>query len=296
MTARRDDEGFVLIAVLWMLAALAALVSTFSFYAMSTTPSAMLPEERLRAEAALRAGVELCAFRQLAWPKSARPDAGVFSTQVGASRIDVDYRSENARVDLNAAPPKLIAGLFEKLGATNTSADLLADRIVAWRGQLKESERRKETAIYTKAGLSYGPLGAPFDNTLEIALLPGMTPGFVARALPFVTIFGRATIDPLAAGSVVLSALPGATPDTIKGFVRARNGPRPDAETFGRLAEPVKDYVSADPSDYVRAVIVASVGERTLRAEVVLKLTENSATPFEVVFWQDDFDGEGSDG
>ena len=189
MTIRRNDDGFILIAVLWMLAALAALASAYAVFAVETAPSAALPEHRLQAEAALRAGVELCAYRQLAYPKAARPDGGAFSTQVGISRVDVTYRAETARVDLNSAPHDMLAGLFQQLGA-GAAAGQIADRIVGWRGKLKDSERREEAAIYTKAGLSYGPVGAPFDNALEIALLPGMSPDLVARALRFVTIYG----------------------------------------------------------------------------------------------------------
>jgi len=296
MTTRRDEDGFVLIAVLWMLAALAALASAYAVFALRTAPSAALPEERLRAEAALRAGVELCAFRQLAWPKTARPDGGAFSTQVGASRIDVAYRSENARVDLNAAPREVIAGLFQQLGATSAAAASIADRVVGWRGKLKDSEKLQEAAIYKKAGLPYGPLGAPFDNALDIALLPGMTPALTARALPFVTVFGAAKIDPLIAEPAVLAALPGMTPKLAGSFMQARNGPRLDAAALLQLAGPVKDFVSVDPSDYVRAEVVASLNGRFLRAQVVLKLTESAPAPYEVLFWRDDFDGEGTGG
>jgi general secretion pathway protein K len=294
MTPRRDD-GFILVAALWMLAALAALASAYAVYAVETAPSAALPEERLRAEAAIRAGVELCAFRQLAWPKPARPDAGAFSTQVGAIRIDVAYRSESARVDLNAAPREVISGLFVQLGATPSAAGFLADRIVAWRGRLQDSERQKEAAIYAKGGLAYQPLGAPFDNALEIALLPGMSPALATRALPYLTLFGGGgKIDPLAADPLVLAALPGATPAVIKGFLSARNGPRPDTATLTRLAGPVKDFVSADPNDHVRAEIVATLANRAIRAEVVLKINESAPAPYEILYWRDDFDGEGS--
>ena len=296
MRTRRSEDGFVLIAVLWMLAALAALASAYAVFAVETAPSAALPEQRLRAEAAVRAGLELCAYRQLAWPKPARPDGGAFSTQVGGSRIDVVYRSETARVDLNAAPRDVVAALFLQLGAPNASAGFLADRIVAWRGRLKDSEQRQEAAIYTKAGFSYGPLGAPFDNALDIALLPGMSPDLAARALPFVTIFGGSKIDPLIADPIVLAALPGMTRQIVNNLLKARNGPPPDAGALQQMAGPARDFVSIDPSDYVRAVIVASLNTRRLRAEVVLKLTDSATSPFEIMYWRDDFDGEGTGG
>ena len=290
--SRRGEDGFVLIAVLWFIAALAALASAYAIYAVKTAPSAALPEERLRAEAAIRAGVELCAFRQLAWPKPARPTSGAFSTLVGEARVDVVYVSESARVDLNSAPRDLLAGLFVQLGVKDSAAGFLADRVVTWRGRLKDTEMRRETALYAKAGLSYGPLGAPFDNALEISLLPGMSPALAEQALRFVTIFGGAgKIDPLVADPLVLAALPGATPAILKTLAAARNGRAPDTATLSRIAGPVKDFVSLDPNNNIRAEIVVTVGARRVRAEIVLKVTDSSPAPYAILYWRDDFDG-----
>lgn len=288
----RDDDGFILVAALWMLAALAALTSVYAVYAMQTAPSAALPEERLQAEAALRAGVELCAYRQLSWPKSVRPDFGAFSAQVGAARIDVVYRSESARIDLNESPHDAIAGLFHELGAPTAAAASLADRVVAWRSKLAQDARQQEATIYAKAGLAYGPPGAPFDSPLELALLPGMTRDLANRAGPYVTVFGADMIDPLVADPVVLAALPGATPSLVGALLAARNGPRPDAATLSRIAGPLKEFVALAPNNRVRAEIVATLNGRRVRAEVVLETGDDPTRPYDILSWRDDFDGD----
>ena len=287
----RSEEGFILIAALWMLAALAALTSAYAVYAMQTAPSAALPEQRLRAEAALRAGVELCAYRQLAWPKGARPDAGAFSTEVGAARVDVAYVSESARVDLNQSPHEVLAGLFHALGAKPAAAAALADRVVAWRGKLAESARQQEAAIYAKAGLRYRPPGAGFDNPLDLALLPGMTQALAARAAPYVTVFGADTVDPLVADPLVLAALPGATPAVVDALLAARNGPPPNAATLERIAGTLKDFVAVAPNEHVRAQIVATIDGRRIHAEVVLDMPDGGPAPYQILYWRDDFDG-----
>ena len=295
--SRPGEEGFILIAVLWMLAALAALAGAYSVYAMQTAPSVALPEARLRAEAALRAGAELCAYQELSQPRAARPHAGAFSALVGDSRVDVVFHSENGRIDVNAATRDLIASLFEELGATRSGAGFLSDRIVAWRGKLKDEDRRREGAIYAKAGLSYRPLGAPFDNVLELALLPGMAPDLLKRALPHLTIFGAGDrIDPLAADPVVLAALPGATPAAVNALLAAQNGPAPDASALVAIAGALRNSIDASPSDYVRAEIVATLTDRRVAAEIVLKITESGPAPYEIVYWRDDFDGAGPGG
>jgi general secretion pathway protein K len=123
-----------------------------------------------------------------------------------------------------------------------------------------------------------------------------MSPALVERALRYVTIFGAAKIDPLAADPVVLAALPGVTPAVAKSLQAAQNGPRPDSATLAAMAGPVKDSVGTDPNDYVRAEIVTTVSGRRVRAEVVLKVTENEAAPYEILFWRDDFDGDETEG
>jgi general secretion pathway protein K len=286
-----QQSGFVLVATLWMLAALAALASAYAAYSMRTASSASMLEERLLDEAVLRSAIELCAFRQLSWPKAARPDAGAFSVAIGENRVDVIYRSENARVDLNSAPREMLAGLLAGLGASTSAASFLADRIVAWRTQLDESDRQEEAAIYARAGLAYRPPGAPFDNALEISLLPGMSPALAKQALGFVTIFGSGKIDPFVAEPVVLAALPGMSAAVVNGLVAARVGSRPDAAALARIAGAAKEFVSAAPNDNLRAEIFATVGMRRVRAEVVLKIDDSVSSPYEILYWRDDFDG-----
>jgi general secretion pathway protein K len=293
--SERAEDGFILIAVLWMLAALAALAGAYSVYATETAASVASPGDRLRAEAAIRAGVELCAYEELSWPRAARPHAGAFSTLVGDSRVDVAFRSENGRIDINAASREVLAGLFGELGAGHSGASYLADRIVAWRSKLKNQDRMREAAIYAKAGLSYPPLGAPFDNVLELALLPGMTPELLKRALPHLTIFGAGDhIDPLAADPIVLAALPGATASVVNALLAAQNRPAPDAASLSAMAGPLKDLVDASASDVVRARIVARLNDRRVSAEMVMKLTESEPSPYEILYWRDDFDDGGT--
>ncbi len=289
----RDESGFVVVAILWMLAALAALASAYAVFAVNTAASVYLPQERMRAEQAILAAVELTAYRQLAWPKPARPDQGAFSTRLGVARIDVVYRSESARVDVNAAARDVLAGVFAIAGAKTTAAQFLADRIVAWREAPKEESKRAEAALYRKAGLSYQPVGAPFDNALELALLPTMEPALLARALPLLTVHnGTAKVDPLVADAAVLAALPGMTAKIQSALRATAAGKRPDAAALAALAGPAAEFVSLDPNDNVRADIVVTTPQRRVAAQVVLRITETAAEPYQILFWRDDFDGD----
>ena len=92
-----------------------------------------MADDRVQAEASIRAGVEMAVFRQLAVPEQARLARGGFDLRVGRTGVAVRFRSEAARIDLNAAPADLLAGLFAAVGVDLAQAKTFADRVVGWR-------------------------------------------------------------------------------------------------------------------------------------------------------------------
>lgn len=139
ISAARAEAGFVLVAVLWILAALATLASVYSSYTINTADASQVVNDRVQAEASIRAGVEMAVFRQLALPEKARPARGGFDMRVGRTSVAVRFRSETARIDLNAAPADLLAGLFTAVGVDSSRAQNFADRVVGWRTKAKAS-------------------------------------------------------------------------------------------------------------------------------------------------------------
>ena len=289
----RAQRGFILVAVLWMLAVLAALAAAYEVFAVNTAASAYLPQARVRVEAAIRAGAELAAYRQLAWPKQTRPSHGVFSAQMDSTRIDVEFVSESARADINGSSKELLARIFAAAGASNDNASYIADRIFAWRNRQDESQRATEAALYRKAGLTYAPVNMPFENVLELAMLPKVSPDLLARALPMLTIYNsRGLIDPLIASRQVVSAIPGMTPKILNDLRAAAAANRSDQQSLTDIAGAAKSFISLDNNDTIRARIVVTLTERKVTAELVLIVTENSVEPYQILYWRDDFDGD----
>ena len=103
-------SGFILVVVLWILAALAALASTYSVYVGNAAFATQVNDDRLRIRNAISSGIELTAYQLLAAPDKARPPQGAFTIPLARSTIDVTFISESARVDLNAAPKSMLAG------------------------------------------------------------------------------------------------------------------------------------------------------------------------------------------
>ena len=101
---RSDTRGFIVVAVLWILAALTALVLIYLTYVTNTAVVVAGTTDRIQADALVTAGLELTAYRLTAVKEEARPTSGTFDARIGAARIAVTFRSETARIDLNAAP------------------------------------------------------------------------------------------------------------------------------------------------------------------------------------------------
>ena len=288
----RADSGFILIVVLWILAALATLVSIGSVYAIETAVASRVPDDRLQTEAALRAGVELTAYRVLIAPKPQRPTRGAFETKVGQARIFVRFRSEAARIDLNAASKEVLTGLFVALGADKPVAEGYADRIIGWRQKANSNSDDAEAAAYKHAGLTYPPREAPFDDALELSLVMGLPPRIVERMLPLVTVYtGTPQVDVANADPDVLAALPNITPEIIKDVLQARANGVVGKDLIVRLG-PAGQAATIEPNDAMRASILVELRSgRRVHAEIALRVTDDKPSPFEILFWRDDFDG-----
>jgi len=218
-----SERGFVLVAVLWLLAALALLVTIFTVHLSASSRAVSLNDGALKTEALVSAGVELAAYRLQLADEDKRPPEGAFHVRLMGTDVAVSFITEAARVDLNEAPKELLSGLLTVLGASDDGAKEAADRIVGWRTKASGGDASKEAALYQTAGRTYSPRQAPFAHVNELSLVLGMTPALVERALPYVTVFsGAASVDVMVAPAEVIAALPGMTPLKLKQFLSDR--------------------------------------------------------------------------
>src|SRR5580704_14815274 len=124
---QRRARGFIVVAVLWILAALSALVLIYLTYVTNTAVVVAVSADRVQAEALESAGVELAVYQLTSVNEATRPTSGTFNAKVGAGRVTVTFRSEGARIDLNAAPKGLLSGFIAGLGAAPSDAAGYAD-------------------------------------------------------------------------------------------------------------------------------------------------------------------------
>src|SRR5207253_10614918 len=110
LRARSEEHGFIVVAVLWILTALATLATIFSMYVINTATAFAVHDERLQAEGLARAAIELSAY-QVAAGAPAPLSRGTFAFRIGNATVNAEFSAETARIDLNSAPKELLAGL-----------------------------------------------------------------------------------------------------------------------------------------------------------------------------------------
>jgi general secretion pathway protein K len=287
------ESGFILVVVLWILAALAALASSYLVYVDNAAFATRINDDQLRIRNAISTGIELTAYQLLAVPDEARPPQGAFTVRLAQSTINVSFLSESARIDLNAAPKAVLAGLFVAIGANSSSAATFADRIVGWRKKADGAGQSVEAGDYKDAGLNYRPRQGPFQNVLELPLVLGIPPYMVERVLPLVTVYsGIGQIDVRVAPPEVLSALPGMTPEQLQEVLAQRAQNPRDSQAMLRLLGSAGAWANAsqNPAARVHVQILLDNG-RSARADVVILVFRSEMEPFRVLSWRDDSDG-----
>jgi general secretion pathway protein K len=143
----------VIVAVLWILAALSALAMIFSVYLSNSAQTLGINDTGLQAEALVSASLELTAYQLLLAGDKARPTPGSFQFRLDNADVLVSFVSEAARIDINFASKAMLANLFAGLGADQQAAKEYADRIVGWRTRPVANTANDEEALYSAAGL-----------------------------------------------------------------------------------------------------------------------------------------------
>jgi len=297
--AKSGSDGFIIVAVLWILAALATLVSIYAIYVTNSAIAVAASGDTTIADPLVSAGVELAAYQLLGQTDEKRPAIGQFSARVGAAQLTIVFQTEAARIDLNAAPKELLAGLLIGFGALPLDAGDYADRIIAWRTQVavQNIDTDPESARYRSMGLSYTPRHAPFTHVAELWLFQGIPPVLMGRMLPFVTVFnGKGEVDVVDAAPQVIAALPGMTPEIVQAIVAARDAGTLDRKSLpGFLAGQGQSAAAAAAADVGRTfrvgVRVAFDNGRRSAAEAVIVLPDDGPVPYRVLSWRNAFDG-----
>jgi general secretion pathway protein K len=271
------QRGLALLTVLWVLSLLSVIAAGLIAQTHTELQITRNMKETARARALAEAGVFLAIPRFLdpAPETQWRADGKERSIEYGGGEIRITLQDEGGKIDLNAAPDELLAGLFDVLGVSPDEAARLVDAIADWKD---EDDLRRvngaEKDDYKRAGLSWVPRNGPFEAVEELRLVLGMTPALYERMLPFVTIYSQVPrVNPATAPAEVLRALPGAGAEMIARFlaVRARSETAvpamPGLEQFLSSTSPRAITIRSEGRTpggglFVREAVVDTTGKR----------------------------------
>jgi general secretion pathway protein K len=269
-------RGSLLVAVLLLAALLTVFVGVAGERLRVASAATRNAAEDTAADVAVRSAVELLYART----------GGRFSDLTGAAglaqtglTVDVVARNEGTRVDLNAAAPELLAGIFGVVGVDQRRAEYYARVIVDRRRDPKQpAERRRQVAV---------PAQGPFEHVRELDRLREIPPEVVRAIEPFVTVTSLdARVAVLTAPREVVAALPGMDPGRIEAFLADRVAWSGKFETLMRRYGIAQDHVSREGSSATRLTMAVRIGSHRIRGyEVVVATLPGDEEPYRFLAW-----------
>lgn len=212
----RRRRGVALVMVLWVLALLALIAASFATNTRTEVNLARNLVESSKAEALAEAGVHQAIVGLLAEGEAEpwRVDGTVYAWRFATGEIRVAIQDEGGKIDLNAAQPDILRGLFLAVGLELAEGDALMDAILDFRDpdDLRHVNGA-EDPDYAAADLGHDAKDAPFEIVEELQQVYGMTREIYEQVASALTVYSRRPApDRIIAPPLVLRALSG-TPD-----------------------------------------------------------------------------------
>jgi general secretion pathway protein K len=285
-----SQRGFALLLVIWVLALLALIAAGVAADTSSETVIARNRLDIASARDAADSGVMLAILGLLdPDPTKTLPADGRITTfHIGNNIVAVSIADEGGKIDLNAAPNDLIAGLADELGIDAANRDALLAGIAARRDSFTKVAGAAVVALPIMGGIGDadpGGLGLQaFADTSEILSLPGLAQDAAARLLPYLTVYSQqATLNPLTATREALMAVPGIGPEEVDFFLAARQQTSLEKPALSG----VDHYIGTMPLRAVTITARARAGTASFTREAVVLVSGNlPLRPYRILRWQ----------
>lgn len=282
--SRGRSDGFILVAVLVVLGLLAGLCTAATMLARASVVTALVDDDRLVADALVRAGLDLAAYQLLVLNRPAnvvqaqqiRLDAGV---------VTLFVTSEGGKIDLNGSPRLLLMGLATAAGLKTLSPQAFADRIMARRRLAvgaAEDDPAALDAIPRKDDA--------FRSLDDLALLGIVSSSDVAALRPLATVYNPdGKIGLRDASAAVLGALPGFDSATVDRILALRSRrEKAEDQDFSVLAQAQQEFVRTSTGPAYRVTIEATPNNgRLRRAEAVVTNEPSGSAPYVTLEWSE---------
>jgi len=277
-------RGAALVIVLLFAALITMLAATAARSGLSAASASAAFVDLMRADELARAAADLVGVAASTGGPSARR-GGSFVARLETAELSVDYLSETARIDINAAAPALLGQLFAAAAAEPGLATDIAERV--------ERTRRSSQAGPDgprRAGAASPPAPSVLLERVEQIVEAWEIPNELYRAArPALTVGSRsAKVDPTLASRLVILALMNADQERTDEFMERRTrGFTSTDEALAQFPETSRTFAGFGPPRAYRASIQVSIGRRFLRHyEVVVAPPNGNQRAARIVSWQ----------
>lgn len=286
MTRLANQRGSMLLVVLFLAGLLGVFAAVAASVMYAAAESSRTFANGVRADEAMRGAMDYIIAQT---GESILQSRGTAAIQLGRTKVLLSVHDEAARIDLNHAPPQLLAGIFRQVGVPGDVATMYAARIVDWRDTDDKISPNggAERAAYRAAGRADGPRNGPFLHVAELVLVLGIPARTAALVAPYVTVAsGRDKINPMTADPLVLLAIPGINESRVRDFLAERQQPGAQLKSLISRLGPVQTFVTDENGLAVRfegRVELDPNDER--RYEVLASVQQGDTVPYRILAW-----------
>jgi general secretion pathway protein K len=274
MVARKNEQGTVLVAVLWLVTVITLLVVSLGRDVRSNVDLARLEIDRLRTQAVLESAVEVAVAKLLtagnkiniAW------DGRAENINLGSASVEIRIVDASGLVDIARAKPDLLQALFDKVLGAGADSDALVEAIL---DRQPKGERKPSAEL-------------PFQSVDEVYELANGNSQLVDKLMPFIGLYSRdGRVNVRSGPQEVIESVPGISTTDIDNILSLRRGGDANIAVFQGIAARYGKYLSVEPGNIYIVDAKVTEGQHLLagssiRATIALD-RKNPDAPYQVV-------------
>lgn len=324
MHRRPAEQGVILIALLWILTALAVIAMSFSRESFVEVAAARNARDTSVGYYAARAGIAYTAYlliqrrmfppvRQLELPGPPDPlDLGIIRGACGDGEYEVEIQDESGKINVNFVAEDLLKALMEALGIVSPDAEIIVDSIMDWR-DVDNLHRANgaEDDYYQTLNPPYKAKNGRIDTIEELLLVRGVSKEYFygrTQRMPDGSLVHRPglwncftvysttnRVNVNFAPLEVLLSIPGMPPQAAQQiYERRKTKPFASIDEINRalpvnLGATTLPYLSTDLTSVysltARGRRIGSKATRLVQADIFLDPREPSG--YRVIYWND---------
>lgn len=288
-TKHKNEKGIALPFVIWLLALLGLLAVAFSRSVGSDLRASIANNDWVYARNLAQAGTQWGLLQLLNTDGEDRqkPDGSERGFLIGNAELRISIIDENGKIDLNRAPPELVAGLFKSLGLNNEEANASHQRFLDWADL--DNDRHPQGAEkedYEEAGSYFLPRNRPITNIYHMQNILELKKATFNKLLNTSTVYsidGR--INKVTSSKEVLNSIPNMDASEIEVLLDARiDASYDEFIAMMNLESPSSEFTIGEmgPAYTIRSRVILP-SDLIISRDVVVWITPQEEIPYKIL-------------